>query len=208
IQDEVVRALKQSGQKYIVRNRETGQLYTWKQVSYYSIDTKSKVNYIESFVERTDMYIVMEYCEAGDLSDQIEAFKAIEPRERIMRVWEVLAQSAYSLRSLHSKNIIHRDIKPESIYLTRDGKIKYGDFGLNQSIKSPTNSNLNSGVGNKIYYDPQVVSGAKFTKMSDIWMLGATIYELLTGTHPFEALTEKRLKEEVSHNFLNGYHLK
>ncbi|KAA6387674.1 MAG: putative serine/threonine-protein kinase Nek6 [Streblomastix strix] len=105
--------------------------------------------------------------------------------ERLMRVWELLAQIIQALDHLHSHGVIHRDIKPENIFLMSDGSIRLGDFGLVKVLISK---------------DYTSVAGTRMSKLCDIFSVGIITFEMLTGMHPFESKTEIGIIEKIQKN--------
>ena len=98
-----------------------------------------------------------------------------------------MLQLCDALIEVHSKNIVHRDIKPQNVYYASDGEIKLGDFGISVLLGSGMNVNENKKVmGTAQYLAPELVYGEKATFQSDIYAMGITFFELLTGRVPFD----------------------
>lgn len=118
----------------------------------------------------------------------------------------LVAQLCASLTYAHEKvRIIHRDIKPLNLLLTGGGELKVADFGISQSLaesRTRLGEKIDSGVaGTLVYMSPQHLSGERRTVADDIYSVGATLYELLTGKPPFyegDIMTQIRTKEPVS----------
>lgn len=130
--------------------------------------------------DRGVYYIVMELVDGITLKKYIERKKKLEIRESI----EVAMQVARGLEAAHTQHIIHRDIKPQNIMISRDGKVKVTDFGIARASSSQTISS--NTMGSVHYISPEQARGGYCDERSDIYSLGITLYEMLTGRVPFE----------------------
>lgn len=142
------------------------------------------VKYKESLVEPGQLIIIMEYCQGGDLSQLIKSHKesrSFFPEEQIS-LW--MAQLLSALKYLEEKRIIHRDIKSSNVYLTSDGNLKLGDFGI-AKILSCTSDVAKTVVGTPYYMSPEVCENKPYSCKSDIWSLGCLFYELASLRYPF-----------------------
>lgn len=128
-------------------------------------------------------YIVNEYMKSQTLRDTLNYKKNLTLNEAC----QIMLQLCDALIEVHSKNIIHRDVKPQNIYYGSDGTIKLSDFGISVLLNSPLNVNENKKVmGTVQYLAPELVYGKKCSLQSDIYAAGITFYELLTGQVPFD----------------------
>ena len=128
-------------------------------------------------------YIVNEYMKSQTLRDTLNYKKNLTLNESC----QIMLQLCDAMIEVHSKNIIHRDIKPQNIYYGSDGTIKLSDFGISVLLNSPLNVNENKKVmGTVQYLAPELVYGKKCSFQSDIYAAGITFYELLTGQVPFD----------------------
>lgn len=173
----------------------------------------SVVEYYGAFHDDAHLYIVMEYCGGGDLLEKLLRDKKAMHEKRV--AVEVALPCLSILRTLHEMRIIHRDIKLENIFIDDAGRVKLGDFGLTMSMKQES---AISPVGTVEYMAPEVValppvdlviSGQiKATDIPptnekvDIWALGVTIYELVTGRLPFEGKDKPEIKRNITSNNL------
>ena len=129
-------------------------------------------------------YIVNEYVKGQTLRDVLDYKRCFSLNESC----SIMLQLCEAVKAVHAKNIIHRDIKPQNIYYASDGGIKLGDFGISILLDSDINVNENKKVmGTAQYLAPELVYGEKATFQSDIYSMGITFFELLTGRVPFDA---------------------
>jgi serine/threonine-protein kinase len=139
-------------------------------------------------------YIAMDYLEGEPMSGFIKKDKLL-PVETVL---EMAAQVAEALHYAHSNNVIHRDIKPENIiYNKQTGTPTVTDFG----VASLTNANATkTGIvlGSPSYMSPQQVSGERLDGRSDLYSLGVTVFQLLTGTLPFKAESLSNLMYKIA----------
>jgi serine/threonine protein kinase len=133
-------------------------------------------------------YIVMEYLEGHSLAEQLEKHGALEVASAV----EYAIQTCEGLAEAHARGIVHRDIKPENLFLVERApgwrSIKILDFGISK-VALAAGANVSTGIimGSPCYMSPeQLRSTASVDHRSDIWSLGATLHELLTGTHAFD----------------------
>jgi len=129
-------------------------------------------------------YIDMEYVDGVSLADlKLEKENKKFPEEEVKKY---ALQIAEGLAYAHNQRVIHKDIKPQNIMLTQDGTIKLMDFGIAETVHSSMSRLKNTGSsGTLVYMSPEQLRGKDVGKESDIYSLGATLYELLTGNPPF-----------------------
>lgn len=138
---------------------------------------KNIVTYYGSEREKEFLKIYMEYIEGGSLTSLIKTFGAFhEPL-----VARYTKQLLCGLEYLHYHNVVHRDIKGANILVTRNGVVKLSDFGSAKRICSYEQSM----IGTYAYMAPEVISWKGYNWFADIWSLGCTVYEMLTGRPPF-----------------------
>jgi len=145
------------------------------------------VRQYETFTDESNskLYIVMEYCENGDLDKLILQNKNNNKIIDEQLIWDILIQTLNALKYIHNdKNIIHRDIKPSNIFLDKNYNIKLGDFGLSRKY---FNEYANTILGTPLYMAPELLEKKKYNVEADIWALGCSIYEITNFIIPFEA---------------------
>lgn len=125
-------------------------------------------------------YIVMELIDGITLKKYIEKKGPLPVKEAV----SIAIQVAQGIEAAHNNHIIHRDIKPQNIMISREGKVKVTDFGIARAASANTiNSNA---MGSVHYISPEQARGGYIDEKSDIYSLGITLYELITGQVPFE----------------------
>lgn len=125
-------------------------------------------------------YIVMELIEGITLKSYIEKKGFLENKEAI----GIAIQVAQGIAAAHEQHIIHRDIKPQNMIISRDGNVKVADFGIARAVSSQT---MNAtAVGSVHYISPEQAGGGYCDERSDIYSFGITMYEMVTGRVPFE----------------------
>ncbi|XP_016069082.1 PREDICTED: serine/threonine-protein kinase Nek3 isoform X2 [Miniopterus natalensis] len=145
------------------------------------------VAFKESFEAEGHLYIVMEYCDGGDLIQKIKHQKGkLFPEDMILN-W--FTQMCLGVNHIHKKRVLHRDIKSKNIFLTQNGKVKLGDFGSARLLSNPM-AFACSYVGTPYYVPPEIWENMPYNNKSDIWSLGCVLYELCTLKHPIPYLSE------------------
>ena len=140
--------------------------------------------YDVSFGDRLQ-YIVMEYIEGITLKEYIGQQGQLSWKETVY----FLAQILRALQHAHDKGIIHRDVKPQNILLLENGTIKVTDFGIARMAHSETSTAAGSAVGSVHYISPEQAKGEPTDNKADIYSVGVVLYEMLTGTVPFDGDT-------------------
>ncbi|XP_012927320.1 serine/threonine-protein kinase ULK1 isoform X2 [Heterocephalus glaber] len=143
------------------------------------------------------VYLVMEYCNGGDLADYLHTMRTLS--EDTIRLF--LQQIAGAMRLLHSKGIIHRDLKPQNILLSNPGgrranpnniRVKIADFGFARYLQS--NMMAATLCGSPMYMAPEVILSQHYGAKADLWSIGTVVYQCLTGRAPFQASSPQDLR--------------
>ncbi len=141
-------------------------------------------------------YIVMEYVEGITLKTYIEKKQRLSYKEAI----SIAIQVGRGIEAAHNKNIVHRDIKPQNIMISTEGKVKVTDFGI---ARAATSNTIHSDVMGSVHYSsPEQARNGFVDNKSDIYSLGIVMYEMVTGKVPFDgdttvAIAIQHLQEEM-----------
>ncbi|CAJ0968095.1 unnamed protein product [Ranitomeya imitator] len=204
-----------------IRRKADGKVLVWKELDYGAMSESEKqmlvsevnllrelkhpniVRYYDRIIERssTTLYIVMEYCEGGDLASLIA--KCTKERQYLEEdfIVRVFAQVALALKDCHKRSdgghtVLHRDLKPANIFLDAKKNVKLGDFGLARILHHDT-SFAKTFVGTPYYMSPEQMNRMSYNEKSDIWSLGCLLYELCALSPPFTAFNQKELAEKI-----------
>ncbi|KAL0592493.1 hypothetical protein ABG067_000057 [Albugo candida] len=207
----------------IVRKSD-GKALVWKEVNYGPMSEKEKqlivsevnilrelrhphiVRYLDRVIDKqaTKIYIVMEYCEGGDLSQFVKRKKREGSYIEEGFIWHVFTHIYLALRECHRhregnvvRPILHRDIKPGNIFLDNNGNAKLGDFGLAKELTSESRF-AQTNVGTPYYMSPEMVNEMTYDERSDIWALGCLLYEMATLSPPFDATNQLALAKKIN----------
>lgn len=136
--------------------------------------------------ERGTYYIVMEYVDGRTLSEILRSDGPIPPK----RAAQIAADVAAALGSAHESGVVHRDVKPGNVLITRGGEVKVADFGIARAMTATSEENLTqtgSVMGTATYFSPEQAQGKPVDARSDLYSLGVVLYEMACGRPPFTA---------------------
>nr|XP_033721028.1 serine/threonine-protein kinase Nek4 isoform X3 [Tursiops truncatus] len=191
------------GEVTLVRHRRDGRQYVIKKLNLRNASSRERqaaeqeaqllsqlkhpniVTYKESW-EGGDglLYIVMGFCEGGDLYRKLKEQKGRLLSESQVVEWFV--QIAMALQYLHEKHILHRDLKTQNVFLTRKNIIKVGDLGIARVLENHCDM-ASTLIGTPYYMSPELFSNKPYNYKSDVWALGCCVYEMATLKHAFNA---------------------
>jgi serine/threonine protein kinase len=151
-----------------------------------SLDHPNIVRALEQSFEGGRPYLVMEYVDGESLGQRLERAGRLPEQEAI----RIIVEAAQGLERAHQQGLIHRDVKPDNIMLTRKGQVKLADLGLVKEMDGDMNlTRTGRGLGTPHFMAPEQFRNAKHADVRcDIYSLGATLYMMVTGQMPFAAL--------------------
>lgn len=145
------------------------------------------VSYKESFQSLDGfLHIVMGYCEGGDLYTKLKEHGKRNEFLSERQIVEWFVQIAMALQYMHDRNILHRDLKTQNIFLTKSKIIKIGDLGIARVLEN-TSDMATTLIGTPYYMSPELFSNKPYNHRSDVWALGCCVYEMATLKHAFNA---------------------
>eukprot|EP00232_Nephroselmis_pyriformis_P009872 CAMPEP_0182894214 /NCGR_PEP_ID=MMETSP0034_2-20130328/24945_1 /TAXON_ID=156128 /ORGANISM="Nephroselmis pyriformis, Strain CCMP717" /LENGTH=297 /DNA_ID=CAMNT_0025027993 /DNA_START=269 /DNA_END=1159 /DNA_ORIENTATION=- len=141
------------------------------------------LSYVESFQHYKHLCIVTEYCESGDLYQRLKKCKKYLPEEQII---EWFVQIGLAIQYIHERKVLHRDLKTQNVFLTKEGNIKLGDFGIARVLNSPEQM-AKTVIGTPYYMSPEIMESKPYDYKTDVWSLGCVLYEMTSLKHAFDA---------------------
>ena len=187
---KVLRSQFTSDEEFVTRFRREAQAAA--RLSHPNI-----VNIYDVGCDEDIYYIVMEYISGETLKERIQRAGQLSIESAVRIALEI----AEALEHAHQNGLVHCDIKPHNILTTKAGRIKVTDFGIAKAVTSATMTHTGTIIGSVHYFSPEQAKGAAVGAKSDIYSLGVVMYEMLTGTVPFNGETPisialKHLQEE------------
>ena len=202
-----------------IMRKSDKKILIWKELDYGQMSEKEKeqivsevnilrelkhpniVRYYDRIIDKkhSRIYIIMEYCEGGDLNQLIKRCKKTGEFIAEDIIWKIFTQVLLAIHVIHNHKegkILHRDVKPSNIFLDKDNNVKLGDFGLSREL-SDQSKFAYSHVGTPYYMSPEQIDETKYNEKSDIWSLGCFLYELTTFHPPFEAKNQIMLAMRI-----------
>eukprot|EP00252_Welwitschia_mirabilis_P017578 TRINITY_DN3892_c0_g1_i12.p1 TRINITY_DN3892_c0_g1~~TRINITY_DN3892_c0_g1_i12.p1 ORF type:complete len:222 (-),score=32.08 TRINITY_DN3892_c0_g1_i12:1312-1977(-) len=138
------------------------------------------VHLYEVLASKRRVYLIMEYVAGGELSDRLDDVEKLSEGEARKYFHQLINAVDYC----HSRNVYHRDLKPQNLLLDQNGNLKITDFGL--SVLRQTDAILSTSCGSPDYAAPEVILGQNYNgAAADVWSCGIILYEMLAGYSPF-----------------------
>lgn len=171
---KIIKSDLNNSQKFIDRfNREANLIASLSHpniVKFYAVGSKGNIN-----------FLVMEYIDGKSLRKIINDNGRLNPEMAL----SIALQTARALEAAHNHNIIHRDVKPDNILITKNNKVKLMDFGLAKGTDSVNMTSANLIIGSAHYFSPEQANGHPVDCRTDLYALGIVMYEMVTGRVPF-----------------------
>ncbi|CAM1314269.1 Uncharacterised protein g6493 [Pycnogonum litorale] len=163
------------------------------------LDHPNIVSYFDSFEDDGLLMIEMEYADGGTLAQYLSQRKQPMEEKEILMLFQ---QICSALQHMHEHNILHRDLKTANIFLTKDGIVKVGDFGISKMLTT-RQGGAHTVLGTPYYISPEMCQGKTYNDKSDIWALGCILYEMACLQKTFEgtnlpALVNKIMKGQFA----------
>jgi serine/threonine protein kinase len=175
-----------------VRARFRNEAATLSALQHFNIITL--YDYVE---QDTGLYLIMEYAQGNSLDSYIQKISGPIPEQKTLYFFnQILDGLSYA----HQKGIVHRDIKPANIIITQDADVKILDFGIAKILKDGHRgiTKIGAQLGTVLYMSPEQVQGSPVDVRSDIYSLGVTLFEMLTGTCPYQNIkSEYEIYEKI-----------
>jgi NIMA (never in mitosis gene a)-related kinase len=167
------------------------------------LDHPNIIKFRETFIAKKPRFtlnIVTDYAEGGDLNAKIKSRKGKFFSETQILDW--FTQICLSIKHIHDKKILHRDLKSQNIFLTENGMIKLGDFGIAKCLECTWQKAMTI-VGTPYYLSPEIVNNKPYSFKSDIWSLGVLLYEISALKMPFDATSLPMLSLKIIKGLYN-----
>lgn len=148
------------------------------------LDHTNVVRLLEVGTSRNRHFIAMELVHGGSLRSLMNR---APDRDHARKVLAALADAARGLAYAHDQGVVHRDVKPANILLTRSGKAKVADFGLARSMDQTAMTTEGKVLGTASYMSPEQARGKRAINASDVYSMGVILYEVATGATPFQS---------------------
>ena len=182
------------GTVYLARDKRNGKHYCLKQIQMETYSAEERANaqqevevlrtldhpgivrYREHFLHGESLCVVMTYCEGGDLAAIIKRRAKKEDHFTEAEVLDWFVQLVMALHHVHSKKILHRDLKTQNIFITKN-LVKLGDFGIAKVMEGSMTA-ASTVIGTPYYMSPEVCQSQRYSYKSDVWALGCILYEM------------------------------
>ncbi|CAI2385415.1 unnamed protein product [Moneuplotes crassus] len=192
------------GTVFKVQHKKTGGIYVLKKIStkgmskedlqdaeqefeiHKTIKNDYIVKYESHFEDKGFICILLEYMDNGDVGQYLKK----NCKDKLLaenQIWKIFIQTCLGVQYLHTRKILHRDLKTINLFLNQDMTLKIGDLGV---AKEMSETHTDTVVGTPYYLSPELCEERPYNNKSDIWSLGVILYELCTCRHPFDARTQ------------------
>lgn len=186
-------ALKEVDKHFLVKEKKAPQAKAEMEALIALRECKLVLRLFCTFQTPQCLYYLLEYCANRDLQYFVARYGCFAPHTRQFYTAQIVA----ALGFLQAQGIVHRDLKPENIMLNHHMHVRLGDFACARLLNGPSGRRKNSFVGTAEYVAPEVLDGGAATTATDLWSLGAILFYLATGTHPFDGESEYLVFQNV-----------
>lgn len=180
----------------LIHDQEMAERFRREAKASASLVHEGIVNVYDFWKDKDSLYLVMEYLEGKNLEEILESISPLPISAAIM----IVARVADALHYSHQRGIIHRDVKPSNIFITRQGEVKLTDFGIAYMAQKPTLTQKGMAIGTPAYMSPEQIKGQRPDQRSDIFSLGIVLYELVAGIRPFMADDDEGVITKILEN--------
>ena len=202
------------GAVYMAKREKDGKMYAIKKVDTKKMNDSDRaeavneirilasiagnhtITFYEAFVHQDMLYIVTDFASHGDLQNFIKDCRRRRKTLDEESIWSLFMQMCLGIKTLHSRNILHRDLKAANVFMCSPSYIKLGDFGVSKVLKS-SEALAKTQVGTPYYVAPEVWRNKSYNGKCDMWSLGCLLYELCTFKQPFDADSMQALARKI-----------
>jgi len=143
------------------------------------------ISFHESFTQSQTLCIVMDFAEGGDLAGAIDRTRRGRRQFEEGKLLQWMAQAFLALKYTHDRHVLHRDLKPQNMFLTANGTLKIGDFGI-AKVMEGTAAVAKTAIGTPYYLAPEMCKERPYAWPADVWAMGVILYELCALRVPFD----------------------
>ena len=196
----LVRSLNNSELKVVKEMNLTGMDYEARETAFREVEILSTlkhtniIRYRGCTKQKKNLYILMDYADGGDLATAIHNQGKSYFSEDTILDWFV--QICLAIKYLHDRKILHRDLKPQNVFLSAGSIIKIGDFGIAKTLEH-TGDMAKTAIGTPLYCSPEICYGKRYNSKSDIWSLGCILFELCSLRRPFTGRTVGEIMRNI-----------
>ncbi len=184
----------------LVGNQEVRERFRQEAATLSALQNLNIITLYDYVENEQGLFLVMEYAQGNPLDDYVKKVSGPIPENKSIYFFNQILDG---LQYAHTKNIVHRDIKPSNIFITQDGNAKILDFGIAKILKNEGMGMTKDGarLGTVLYMSPEQVKGQSVDARSDIYALGVTLFEMLTGRCPYNehTATEYEVYQKIVH---------
>ena len=161
-----------------------------------SVNHNNIIRFYDAFLQNNNLYVVTEFAPNGDLGKLLEKKSRTRTLLNENTIWTYFIQICLAVKELHSRNILHRDLKPQNVFLAQSSNIKLGDVGSSRLLK---NTMTRTQCGTPYYMSPEIWKNQSYGKKTDIWALGTILYNMAALHPPFRSTNMTDLANKVCH---------